>query len=78
MAGRGSLAVARLLIEKGADVIALNKDQDTPTMVVEKLEDLGKLILRITTAGLILFHGTSKIIREVSFMGPALAQFHRM
>jgi len=40
------------------------------------MEDAGKLILRITTAGLILFHGTSKIIRGVSFMDPALAQFH--
>ena len=40
------------------------------------MEDIGKLILRVTTAGLILFHGTDKIIRGVAFMGPALAQFH--
>lgn len=40
------------------------------------MEDIGKLILRVTTAGLILFHGISKIIHGVSFMGPGLAQFH--
>ncbi len=40
------------------------------------LEDVGKLILRITTAGLILFHGTAKIIHGVSFIGQALAAAH--
>jgi len=40
------------------------------------MEDIGKLILRVTTAGLILFHGVDKIIHGVSFIGPALAQFH--
>ncbi len=40
------------------------------------MEDIGKLILRITTAGLILFHGTSKIIHGVAFMDPALAVYH--
>jgi putative oxidoreductase len=40
------------------------------------MEDTGKLILRITTAGLILFHGISKIMHGVAFMGGALAQFH--
>ena len=39
-------------------------------------EDMGKLVLRLTTAGLILFHGVSKILRGVAFMDPALAQFH--
>jgi len=40
------------------------------------MEDTGKLILRITTAGLIMFHGISKISRGVAFMGGALQQFH--
>jgi putative oxidoreductase len=40
------------------------------------MEDIGKLVLRVTTAGLILFHGVSKIIHGVAFMDPALAQFH--
>jgi putative oxidoreductase len=40
------------------------------------MEDIGKLILRITTAGLILFHGTFKIIHGVAFMDPALAAYH--
>ncbi|HTO24169.1 MAG TPA: DoxX family protein [Spirochaetia bacterium] len=40
------------------------------------MEDSGKLVLRLTTAGLILFHGVSKILRGVSFMDPALAAFH--
>jgi putative oxidoreductase len=40
------------------------------------MEDIGKLILRLTTAGLILFHGISKIINGVAFMGGALAEFH--
>ncbi len=37
------------------------------------MEDIGKLILRLTTAGLILFHGVAKIIHGVSFIGGALA-----
>ncbi len=40
------------------------------------MEDFGKLVLRLTTAGLILFHGISKILHGVSFMDPALAGFH--
>jgi len=40
------------------------------------MEDTGKLILRITMAGLILFHGISKIMHGVAFMGGALEQFH--
>ena len=33
------------------------------------MEDVGKLILRITTAGLILFHGVHKIVFGVAFGG---------
>ena len=40
------------------------------------MEDIGKLILRLTTAGLILFHGTAKIFHGVSFIGAALAGAH--
>ncbi|MGA2640515.1 MAG: DoxX family protein [Spirochaetia bacterium] len=40
------------------------------------MEDTGKLILRLTTAGLILFHGISKIFRGVAFLGGALNAFH--
>ncbi len=40
------------------------------------MEDIGKLILRLTTAGLILFHGVSKIIHGVGFMTTGLAQYH--
>jgi putative oxidoreductase len=40
------------------------------------MDDTGKLILRLTTAGLILFHGIHKIFYGVAFMGGALAQFH--
>ncbi|MGO9308456.1 MAG: DoxX family protein [Spirochaetia bacterium] len=40
------------------------------------MEDTGKLILRLTTAGLILFHGISKVIRGVSFLDGALTAFH--
>lgn len=40
------------------------------------MEDIGKLILRLTMAGLILFHGISKIFHGVAFMDPALAAFH--
>ncbi len=40
------------------------------------MEDAGKLILRITTAGLILFHGIAKIIHGIGFIGSGLAQFH--
>jgi putative oxidoreductase len=37
------------------------------------MEDTGKLILRLTTAGLILFHGIAKLIHGVPFIGQALA-----
>jgi len=40
------------------------------------MEDVGKLILRLTTAGLILFHGTAKIIHGVSRIGDMLASSH--
>lgn len=40
------------------------------------MEDIGKLILRITAAGLILFHGINKIVHGVAFMGNALAELH--
>jgi len=40
------------------------------------MEDTGKLILRLTTAGLILFHGVSKIFHGVAFLGGALTAFH--
>jgi len=40
------------------------------------MEDFGKLLLRLTTAGLILFHGVSKVIHGVAFMEPALARLH--
>ncbi len=40
------------------------------------MEDIGKLILRITTAGLILFHGIAKLTHGVSFIGAALAAAH--
>jgi putative oxidoreductase len=40
------------------------------------MEDIGKLILRITTAGLIMFHGISKIVHGVAFIGGALTQAH--
>jgi putative oxidoreductase len=40
------------------------------------MEDTGKLILRLTMAGLILFHGIHKIFYGIAFMGGALQQFH--
>jgi len=40
------------------------------------MEDVGKLVLRITMAGLILFHGIAKIMHGVSFIGGALASNH--
>jgi putative oxidoreductase len=40
------------------------------------MEDIGKLILRLTTAGLILFHGTSKIIHGIPRISEAVAAYH--
>ncbi len=37
------------------------------------MQDMGKLVLRVTTAGLILFHGISKIIHGVAWMSGPLA-----
>lgn len=39
-------------------------------------ENMGKLILRLTVAGLLLFHGISKVIHGVSWMAGPLAAFH--
>jgi putative oxidoreductase len=40
------------------------------------MEDIGKLVLRLTTAGLILFHGISKIIHGVAFIEEPLVALH--
>jgi len=40
------------------------------------VEEVGKLILRLTTAGLILFHGIAKLIHGVSRIGDMLAASH--
>jgi putative oxidoreductase len=40
------------------------------------MEDTGKLFLRLTTAGLILFHGISKIVHGLAFMSGALERLH--
>ncbi len=40
------------------------------------MEDAGKLILRITSAGLILFHGIAKIIHGIGGLSAGLAQMH--
>jgi putative oxidoreductase len=40
------------------------------------MHDIGALILRLTTGGLILFHGISKIIRGVGWMSGPLAAVH--
>ena len=40
------------------------------------MENTGKLILRLTTGGLILFHGVDKIIHGVAFMHGDLAAHH--
>jgi putative oxidoreductase len=40
------------------------------------MEDLGKLILRLTTAGLILFHGIHKAMFGMGYIGQALAAWH--
>lgn len=40
------------------------------------MEDTGKLILRLTMAGLILFHGISKIVNGLAFMSESLAEHH--
>jgi putative oxidoreductase len=40
------------------------------------MEDTGKLILRLTVGGLILFHGISKIIHGIAWMSAPLAAAH--
>ena len=40
------------------------------------MEDIGKLVLRVTTGGLILIHGVNKLLHGIAFMGNALAEFH--
>jgi putative oxidoreductase len=40
------------------------------------MEDIGKLVLRLTTAGLILFHGISKILHGVGFIEDPLVALH--
>jgi putative oxidoreductase len=47
-----------------------------PFMQKDTMGDIGRLILRLTTAGLILFHGVSKIIHGVSWMAGPLAAVH--
>jgi putative oxidoreductase len=39
-------------------------------------DDLGKLILRLTVGGLLLFHGVGKITGGVGWMAPMLAASH--
>ena len=38
--------------------------------------NFGKLLLRITTGGLLLFHGVSKLIHGVAWMSGPLGAFH--
>ena len=40
------------------------------------MEDTGKLILRLTTAGLILFHGIHKLIFGAPYIASALSEHH--
>jgi putative oxidoreductase len=40
------------------------------------MQDIGKLILRLTVAGLILFHGIHKLIFGIAFMQGALGAAH--
>jgi putative oxidoreductase len=40
------------------------------------MEDTGKLVLRLTIAGLILFHGMDKLIHGLAFVDGALAEHH--
>jgi putative oxidoreductase len=40
------------------------------------MQDTGKLILRLTLAGLILFHGINKLIHGIAWMSEPLAAAH--
>lgn len=39
-------------------------------------EDLGKLILRLTVGGLLIFHGISKLVHGIAWMAGPLGAFH--
>jgi putative oxidoreductase len=39
-------------------------------------QNFGKLLLRIATGGLLLFHGVSKLINGVAWMSGPLSEFH--
>ncbi len=43
---------------------------------VASLEDAGKLVLRITVAGLMLFHGVGKIMHGISFIEGDMTRIH--
>jgi hypothetical protein len=60
------LAVKRLS-QRGA----IMKNSNTPG---NPSDDLGKLVLRVLLAGLILFHGVSKLIGGVGFIAGMLAK----
>lgn len=40
------------------------------------MQDIGKLIVRLTVAGLILFHGINKVIHGAAWMAQPLAALH--
>jgi putative oxidoreductase len=40
------------------------------------MQDTGKLVLRLTLAGLILFHGINKLIHGIAWIGGPLAAMH--
>jgi putative oxidoreductase len=40
------------------------------------MQDIGKLIIRLTLAGLILFHGIDKLIHGIGWMSEPLAAMH--
>jgi putative oxidoreductase len=40
------------------------------------LDDIGKLILRITVAGLMLFHGIAKLIHGIAFISGDMTRIH--
>ncbi len=43
---------------------------------VTTLEDVGKLVLRITVAGLLLFHGVAKIIHGIPYIENDMTRLH--
>jgi putative oxidoreductase len=40
------------------------------------MQDIGKLVLRLTVAGLILFHGIHKLVYGIGFLEGALGRLH--